>query len=297
MWRTYSFLTAKNAACGPPNPSGTPKRCELPSTASAPISPGGLTSASASRSVATATSTPAACARAMNGSRSSTSPASSGYCSSAPNVTASNAIVGRGSDPQLDAERLGAAPQHGDRLRKAAIRDQEHARLVAQRARLDAMQERHRLPRRRPLVQQRRVGHCHPRQVGDHGLEVEERFEAALRDLGLVRRVGRVPARVLEQAAADRARRQRVVVAEADEAARDLVPARDRPQAREVLRLALRGRQRERRLQANARRQRFVDERVERGGANRREHGPRLVRRRADVAGSEMVDRFQIHGS
>lgn len=34
------FLTAINAACGPPYPSGTPKRCALPIATSAPSSPG-----------------------------------------------------------------------------------------------------------------------------------------------------------------------------------------------------------------------------------------------------------------
>ena len=74
MWRTNSWLVAKNAACGPPKPSGTPKRCELPKTQSAPASPGDVASASASRSVATATLTPAACALSMNGFRSSSRP-------------------------------------------------------------------------------------------------------------------------------------------------------------------------------------------------------------------------------
>src|SRR5690606_42136976 len=37
----------------------------------------------------------------------------------------------------------------------------------------------------------------------DHGLKVEERFEAALRYLGLVGRVGRVPGGVLEHVATD----------------------------------------------------------------------------------------------
>ena len=45
--RTNEFRVAKNAACGPPNPSGTPKRCELPTTTSAPISPGGTSSVNA----------------------------------------------------------------------------------------------------------------------------------------------------------------------------------------------------------------------------------------------------------
>jgi hypothetical protein len=39
------------------------------------------------------------------------------------------------------------------------------------------------------LVQQRRPGHGEPGEVADHGLEVQQRLEPALRDLRLVRRV------------------------------------------------------------------------------------------------------------
>ena len=93
MWRTNSWLVAKNAACGPPNPSGTPKRCELPNTTSAPASPGDVASASASRSVATATFTFAACALSMNGFRSYKLPASQGYCTSAPNTSGASKFI------------------------------------------------------------------------------------------------------------------------------------------------------------------------------------------------------------
>lgn len=36
--RLKKSLAAKKAACGPPYPSGTPKRCEFPNAISAPIS-------------------------------------------------------------------------------------------------------------------------------------------------------------------------------------------------------------------------------------------------------------------
>ena len=55
-----------------------------------------------------------------------------------------------------------------------------------------------------------------PGQVGDHGLEVEQRLQAALGDLRLVRRVGGVPGRVLQDVAQDHRRGEGAVVAEAD---------------------------------------------------------------------------------
>ena len=54
MARLCASFVAKNAACGPPKPMGTPKRWLLPSTTSAPISPGDFNKARAIKSVATA---------------------------------------------------------------------------------------------------------------------------------------------------------------------------------------------------------------------------------------------------
>ncbi len=50
--RLNESLAAKNAACGPPKPSGTPKRCEFPSAMSAPISFGLFNKHNDSKSVA-----------------------------------------------------------------------------------------------------------------------------------------------------------------------------------------------------------------------------------------------------
>ncbi len=52
--RLYFSVVAKNAACGPPKPKGTPIRCEEPKTTSAPHSPGGVSNVKLSKSVATA---------------------------------------------------------------------------------------------------------------------------------------------------------------------------------------------------------------------------------------------------
>mmetsp|Transcript_941 Transcript_941/g.2272 ORF Transcript_941/g.2272 Transcript_941/m.2272 type:complete len:254 (-) Transcript_941:944-1705(-) len=62
MRRLYSSDVARKAACGPPYPMGTPKRCADPTAMSAPHSPGGFREVRASRSVAATTSTFASCA-------------------------------------------------------------------------------------------------------------------------------------------------------------------------------------------------------------------------------------------
>ena len=77
---------------------------------------------------------------------------------------------------------------------------------------------RHGLGRGGGLVEHRGVGQVEPGEVGHHRLEVEDRLQAALADLRLVRRVGRVPGRVLEHVAQDDRRGDRAVVPHADQA-------------------------------------------------------------------------------
>ena len=107
--------------------------------------------------------------------------------------------VGEVGDDDLDAHRLGAGADHVDGLRQRVGVDHERAGRLAVRP----AYERHRLGRGGALVEQRGVGGRQAGEVADHGLEVEQRLEPALRDLGLVRRVGGVPAGVLEHVAPD----------------------------------------------------------------------------------------------
>jgi hypothetical protein len=67
------------------------------------------------------------------------------------------------------------------------------------------------------------VGDFETGQVGNERLEIEEGFETALGDLGLVGRVGGIPAWVFQDGALDDAGRVGVVVAHADVAAENLV--------------------------------------------------------------------------
>ena len=78
--------TAMNPAWGPPKPRGTPKRCDDPTTASAPSSPGGVSRHIASRSVATATRALTLWAAAMIPLKSPMRPELPGYDTSTPNA-------------------------------------------------------------------------------------------------------------------------------------------------------------------------------------------------------------------
>ncbi len=119
-----------------------------------------------------------------------------------------------------DAQRAHARAHHGDAVRVALIRD-DHA----VRARDLGHREAERLGAGGALIEQGGIGHVQPGEVGDHGLEVQQRLQPALADLGLVGGVGGVPAGIFQDVPLDDRRREGVVVAEADEAAHHFVPA------------------------------------------------------------------------
>ncbi len=194
-----------------------------------------------------------------------------------------------------DVERLGARPHHGDGLRVAVGVD--HERGVASGTPL-AMRRAHghRLGGGGALVEERGAREGEAREVAHHRLEVEEGLEAPLRDLRLVGRVLRVPARVFEHVALDDGRRERPVVAHPEVRAEHPVLPRDGAEVREDAGLAARvgahldG---EGRVEADGGGDGLVDERVERGGAHRVEHGAGVGLRRADVTVDEGVRRVE----
>ena len=94
---------------------------------------------------------------------------------------------------QRDAGRCRAGGQHRAGLGMHVGTDRQRVGLGA----AQPVRHRHRLGRRRRFVQQRGVGDRQAGQVTDHGLEIEQRLEPALRDLGLIGRVGGIPAGVL----------------------------------------------------------------------------------------------------
>ena len=194
------------------------------------------------------------------------------------------------ADHQLDAERLGARLQQLDGLRETFVRHEE-AVLAGGGvfARAQAVQHGHRFGGGSGFVQQRGVGDLHAGQVHDHGLEIQQRFQATLRDLGLVRRVGGVPARVLQHVALDHRRQHGVVIAQADVTLEQLVLRRDAAQVLQERVLAHAFRQVQRLLQADGGRHGLVDQRVERGRIDLLQHGLHVLCARAVVAIHKLV--------
>ena len=124
----------------------------------------------------------------------------------------------------VDAERVRAGPDDVDRLRVAFFRDEKRA-VGGGVALLEPVAHHHRLGGGGALVEHRGVGDLEAGQIGDERLEIQQRLEPALGDLGLIRRVGGVPRGIFEDVALDDGRRVGVEVAEADAAAEDLVLA------------------------------------------------------------------------
>ncbi len=165
----------------------------------------------------------------------------------------------RVADDDLDPDRLGAAFDDGDRLRVARLGDEELRLLPARLPEEHA----HRLGRGRALVEERGIRDRQPGEVGDDRLKVEQGFEPALRDLGLIRGVLRVPARILEHVPQDDRRRDRVVVAHPEVRAVDAVPLGERARPLQQLRFRQRIGEVERPVGADAVRHGGRGERIE----------------------------------
>jgi hypothetical protein len=182
--------------------------------------------------------------------------------------TARVELAVRVADLELDAEPLRARSHDRKHLRMRGRVDEEHLfRALAR-----APDHRHRLRRGSGFVEQRGVGDRQAGEIDDELLESEQRFEAPLRDLGLVGRVGGVPARVLQHVALDHGRRMRAVVPHADVASPHLVVHGVRAEIRQCLQLGLGGAELERLLQPDGNRDDLAHQRIERAEAKLGEH-------------------------
>ncbi len=144
-------------------------------------------------------SAPLARSAAMAGRRSRTAPDVSGYCSRPPNTSACVEIGEGIADDQIPAQRLGAGAHHRERLGMHLRVDKECLRFDLRARSASAMASAAAVA----FIEQRGVGDVEPGEVADHGLEVEQRLQPALADLRLIRRIGRVPGRVLQDVALD----------------------------------------------------------------------------------------------
>ena len=184
----------------------------------------------------------------------------------------------------VDAHGLGAQAHHGEGLREE-VRVEEGDAVGP--AAVGAVHEEHGLGGGGGLVQQRGVGDVQAGEVLDHRLVVQEGLEAALGDLRLVRRVGRVPGRVLQHLAEDDARGDGVREALPDHLGLHDVAAGDLAQLLQDRGLGQRGGQLEGLRLADAGGDGGVHEGLERVVAQGLQHVLDVRGARADVAGHE----------
>jgi hypothetical protein len=124
------------------------------------------------------------------------------------------------TDDEVDAQRLGPGPQHGEGLRVGVVVHEEAVAraLLLRRAIVIASAAAVASSSSEAFAMSSPVSSAH------HRLEVQQRLEPTLADLGLVRRVRGVPGGVLEHVAPDHRWRDGAGVAHADQAGHQPVP-------------------------------------------------------------------------
>ncbi|MNM84385.1 hypothetical protein D3C81_964730 [compost metagenome] len=127
------------------------------------------------------------------------------------------------ADDHFNTQRLGTGAQHVEGLRMTMVGDEKRRGLALR----QTLAEGHGFGGGGGFIEQRGVGDRQAGEVADQGLEIQQRFQAALGNFWLVRGVGGVPGRVFQQVAQDRCRGMAVVVTLADEALEQLVVGGD----------------------------------------------------------------------
>ena len=130
------------------------------------------------------------------------------------------------ADEHVDAEGFGARADDVDGLRVAGGGDEERV-IGLGGALLEAVAHHHGFGGGGAFVEHGAIGDFKSGEIGDERLEIQNGLEAALRNLGLVRRVGGIPAGIFEDGALNDTGRKRGGVAEADGGAEDFVFAGD----------------------------------------------------------------------
>src|SRR5882724_809490 len=142
-------------------------------------------------------------------------------------------------EDQLDAHGLGPRDEHIPGLGKDIFIDKEFRNGdVLMVLILQVKEHGHCLRSGRALIQQRSIGQRQRRQVGHHGLEVQQAFQPALGDLGLVRGVLRVPSWIFEYIAQDHAGYDDIIISLADIGSEDFIAGGYLPELGEVLKFA-----------------------------------------------------------
>ncbi len=182
------------------------------------------------------------------------------------------------------AQRLGARAQQRDRLRMTIGIDKEGVELGFD----TALGHCHGFGGSGGFIKQRGIGDIEAGELADHRLEIEQRFQPALADLRLVRRVRGVPGRVFQNVALDDQRQMGAVVALADQRGHHPVAAGDRAHALQCFGFAQRRTDVQRLRLTNRCRHGLRHQLLQRIGADGAQHLRGFARRGADMAVLEL---------
>ena len=227
IWRTSASVHATMPRYGPPKLSGIPSGWPSPAAMSAPYSPGGARTASDTGSITDTNSAPAAWARRPTARHVLEQPEDVRLGDD----DAGDRLVRVGEQPlqRLEVGGAGERPVRDERdlvgLEPGPVGVGRERLAVV---RVDAARDEQPLAPRRAAGHERRLGgrgaavvvrrghDVHRGQLGEQRLVLVDALERALADLGLVRRVGRVPL-AAEQHLVDRRRAPVAVRARAEE--------------------------------------------------------------------------------
>lgn len=180
-----------------------------------------------------------------------------------------------------DAERFRPGLQEGNRLGMTMIGDKESVSAP------DVVAEGHGLRRGGGLIEQGGVGDLHPREVADHRLKIQQGFQASLGDFRLIRCIGGIPARVLQDVPADDRGSPGAVVACSDEGLREDVAVHQGPEIVERLFLFTCRGECQIPVEPDAGGNGFRDEGFQRGCSDNPEHGLNFRPGGPDMAGGK----------
>ena len=192
------------------------------------------------------------------------------------------------TDVDIDADGGGPGADDVDGLGVTIVGDEHGGSIL----RTDRGRHGDGFRRRRGFVQQRRVRQRQPGQFRHDGLEVQQRFQTALGDLRLVRRVLRVPGGVFQHVPLDHRRRQRAMVPHPDERPVHAVATGQFLHRRQHLALGAGGRQIEV-VTADRFRHASITQIIKAREPQRGQHSRLAVRIRSEVPGFKSVDRFE----
>ena len=182
-----------------------------------------------------------------------------------------------------------AGGEHGAGLRMQVAGHRNRGRFRLR----DAVRQRHRLSSGSGFVEQRGVGNRHGGQFADHRLEIHQRLQPPLRDFGLIRGIGGVPAGIFQHVAQDHRGRDGAVIALADQRFHPRILLSERAQFGNRRGFVNRRRQIERALAGDGGGHRAGGEIGKRSGLQRGQHRLLLGHRRADMAGDKAVSGFE----